>query len=221
MKRFVASAVTCAVMGLVVGAPALASTYPNARAVLPVAGYALTGDGQEYRNFDGQNNYVSTPTIGLPYELRVDWLAGRRLFLNITSNASNVNYPAISYTCVTGPEDPAKPANRNNPALGAAFYLTRSLLVSNIQCYNAAHDAGYWVDFIAPQNCMTVTHTPSTDPRFEGGDHYTVDGPNCTATVSVRSGTKVSQIKSGSGKSAKPVIFNVPVHLEFDMAPAT
>jgi hypothetical protein len=220
MKRLFASALACAVIGFLVAAPAFAAAYPNARAVLPTAGFALTGDGQEYRNFDGQANFVSTPTVpNAPYELRIDWQAGRRLFLNITSNASNVNYPVISAECVTGPEDPAKPSNRNNPALGAAFYLTKSLLVSNIQCYNAAHDAGYWVSFISPQNCMTVTKTPSTDPRFEGGDHYTIEGPNCTATVSIRSGTKVTQIKSGSGKTAKPVIFNVPVYLEFDMAP--
>lgn len=221
MKRVFASAVACAVIGLGMAAPAGAATYLKARAVLPTAGYALTGDGTEYRNFDLQNNYVTTPTAGVPFELRVDWQAGRRLFLNITSNASNVDYPAISYTCVTGPEDPAKPSNKNNPALGAAFYLTSSKLVANIQCYNATHDEGYWVSFINPENCMTVTKTPSTDPRFEGGDHYTIDGPNCTATVSIRSGTKVTQIKSGSGKTARPVVFNVPVHLEFDSAPAT
>lgn len=219
MKRVFASALACAVIGFLVAAPAVAATYLKARAVLPTAGYALTGDGQEYRNFDAQYNFVSTPTNpNGPYELRVDWLAGRRLFLNITSN--NADYPVISAECVTGPEDPLKPTNRNSPALGAAFYLTQSLLVSNIQCYNAAHDRGYWVSFISPQNCMTVTKTPSTDPRFEGGDHYTIDGPNCTATVSIRSGTKVTQIKAGSGKTAQPVIFNVPVHLEFDSAPA-
>jgi hypothetical protein len=222
MKRFVASAVACAVVGLVVAAPAFATTYPNARAVLPTAGYALTGDGDEYRNFDGQNNYVTTPTLpNSPYELRIDWLAGRRLFLNITSNQSNVAYPPITYTCVTGPEDPNKATNRNNPALGAAFFLGRTFLISNIQCYNAAHDAGYYVSFISPQSCMTVTKTASTDPRFEGGDHYTIDGSTCTATVSIRNGTKVTQIKSGSGKSAKPIVFNVPVFLEFDTAPVT
>ena len=220
MKRFVASAVACAVVGLIVVAPASAATYPNARAVLPTAGYALTGDGDEYRNFDLQNNYVTTPTLpNSPYEVRIDWLAGRRLFLNITSNQSNVAYPPITYTCVTGPEDPAKATNRNNPALGAAFYLSGSMIVSNIQCYNAAHDAGYYVAFINPRNCITVTKTASTDPRFQGGDHYTIDGPNCTATVSIRSGTKVTQIKSGSGKSAQAIVFNVPVHLEFDTAP--
>jgi hypothetical protein len=122
---------------------------------------------------------------------------------------------------VTGPEDPYHAANKNYPALGAAFYLGSTHLVSNIQCYNAAHDAGYWVSFISPQDCMTVTKTPSLDPRFEGGDHYTIDGPTCTATVSVRSGTKITQIKSGSGKTAKAVVFNVPVHVEFDTAPAT
>jgi hypothetical protein len=222
MKRLVASAVACAVIGLVVGAPAFAATYPNARTVVPTAGYALTGDGGEYRNFDGQWNYVVTPTVPYHnYELQIDWKAGRRLFLNITSNASNVNYPAIVYECVTGPEDPLKPANKNNPALGAAFYLAANRGVANIQCYNAAHDAGYWVSFINPLNCMTVTKEPSADPRFEGGDHYTIDGPNCTATVSIRNGTKVTQIKSGSGKTAKAVIFNVPVHLEFDSAPVT
>src|SRR5688572_10484051 len=181
MKRFVASAVACAVVGLVVAAPAIAGTYPNARVVVPTAGYALTGDSDpsgEYRNFGGQNNYVTTPTLpNSPYELRIDWQAGRRLFLNITSNQSNVAYPPITYTCVTGPEDPYKATNRNTPALGAAFYLTRSLIVSNIQCYNAAHDAGYWVDLINEQSCMTVTKTASADPRFPGGDHYTIDGP--------------------------------------------
>jgi hypothetical protein len=85
MKRLVAAAVACAVIGLILGAPALATTYPKARAVLPTVGFALTGDGTEYRNFDGQVNFVTTETIGSS-ELRVDWLAGRRLFLNITSN---------------------------------------------------------------------------------------------------------------------------------------
>ena len=222
MKRFLASAVACAVIGLVVAAPATAqTTYLKARAEVPTAGYALTGDGTEYRNFDGQSNYVTTQTASVPFELRVDWLAGRRLFLNITSNSSGVAYPPITYTCVTGPEDPYKASNRNNPALGAAFWLGTSRVVSNIQCYNAAHDAGYWVSFLNPQNCMTVTKTPSADPRFEGGDHWVIDGPNCTANVSTRSGTKVTQIKYGSGKTAKPIAFNVPIHLEFDSAPAT
>lgn len=222
MKKFVALAAACAAIGYIGAVPAGAATYPKARAVLPAAGYALTGDGTEYRNFDLQNNHVTTPTAGLhPYELRIDWQAGRRLFLNITSNQSGVAYPPISYTCVTGPEDPRHPANGNYPALGAAFYLTQSKLVENIQCYNAAHDAGYWVSFISPQNCTTVTKTPSLDPRFVGGDHYTIDGPTCTAHVSVRSGNKVTQIKSGSGKSAKPIVFNVPVHVEFDSAPAS
>jgi hypothetical protein len=220
MRRFLTAAIACAVIGLVVAAPALATTYPNARAVVPTAGYALTGDGQEYRNFDGQANFVSTEKTG-SYELRIDWQAGRRMFLNITSNASNVSYPAISYTCVTGPEDPTKPTNKNNPALGAAFYMTTTRLVSNIQCYNETHDEGYWVSFLSPENCMVLTKSPSSDPRFEGGDHYTIDGPNCTAHVSIRSGTTVTRIKSGSGKTAKPIVFNVPVHIEFDMAPAS
>lgn len=207
-------------IGYAVAAPASATTYPKARALVPSAGYALAGDGTEYRNFDFQSNYVTTATAGHPYELRIDWQAGRRLFLNITSNASNVSYPAISYTCVTGPEDPLHPANKGYPALGAAFYLTQSKLVENIQCYNATHDAGYWVSFLSPEKCTTVTKTASTDPRFEGGDHYTIDGPNCTAHVSIRNGTKVTQIKYGSGKTAKPIVFNVPVYLEFDSAPA-
>lgn len=219
MKRLVAVVAVCAAIGYTVAVPALATTYPKARAVLPPAGYALTGDGQEYRNFDLQNNYVTTPTTPYsPYELRIDWQAGRRMLLNITSNQSNVNYPAISYVCVTGPEDPLHPANSTYPALGAAFYLTASRLVSNIQCYNAAHDAGYYVAILSPQNCMTVTKTPATDPRFLGGDHYTIDGPTCTATVSVRNGTKLTQIKSG-GKNSAAVVFNVPVHIEFDAVP--
>ena len=196
--------------------PASATTYPNARSVFPVAGYALTGDGQEYRNFDGQANFVTTPEQ-YASELRTEWQAGRRLFLQITSNQSNVNYPAITYTCVTGPEDTSHPANANYSALGADFYLARSRLVANIQCYNATHDAGYWVAFINPQNCFTVTKTPAVDPRFLGGDHFTIDGPNCTATVSVRSGTKVTQITTG-GKRSTPVVFNVPMHVEFDRA---
>ncbi|HYP22424.1 MAG TPA: hypothetical protein VEV43_02525 [Actinomycetota bacterium] len=220
MKRLVAAALVCAVVGVVAATPAGAATYPRARTVLPTAGFALTGDGTEYRNFDLQNNYVTTKTAGLPFEVRTDWQSGRRLFLNITSNASNVNYPAISYTCVTGPEDPLRPTNKNSPALGSAFYLSTNRLVANIQCYNAAHDAGYFVSFINPQDCITVTQSPSTDPRFEGGDHYVIEGPNCTAHVSVRSGTKLTQIKSGSGKSAKPVVFNVPIYLEFDSEPA-
>ena len=219
MRRLIASVLACAAIGLAVAAPAGATTYPKARAVLPTAGFALTGDGTEYRNFDLQNNHVTTKTAGHPFELRVDWQAGRRLFLNITSNASNVAYPAISYTCVTGPENPDRAANKNNPALGAAFFLGSTMLVTNIQCYNAAHDAGYFVSFINPQNCITVTKTASTDPRFEGGDHYTIDGPNCTAHVYVRSGTKLTQIKSGGGKTAKPVVFNVPIQLEFDSEP--
>jgi hypothetical protein len=187
--------------------------------VFPTAGYALTGDGQEYRNFDGQMNFVITEKQ-YAYELRTDWQAGRRLFLNITSNQSNVNYPAITYTCVTGPEDPAHPANKGYPAMGGDFYLSQNRLVANIQCYNAAHSAGYWVSFINPQNCFTVTKTPATDPRFTGGDHFTIDGPNCTATVSIRNGTKVTQITTGSGKSSTPVVFNVPIHAEFDTAPS-
>lgn len=216
MKRLVASAAACAVIGYIVAAPALATTYPKTRAVFPSAGYALTGDGQEYRNFDGQANYVTTGERQNAWELRTDWQVGRRLFLNITSNQSNVNYPAITYTCVTGPEDPYHPASKTYPALGADFFLSQSKLLANIQCYNAAHDAGYYVSFITPQNCVVVTETVSTDPRFEGGDHFTIDGPNCTAHVYIRSGTKVTQIKSGSGKTAKPVVFNVPVHVEFD-----
>lgn len=214
MKRRVAAAAVCAVIGYLVAAPAVAATYPNARTVLPAAGYALTGDGDEYRNFDGQANYVTTEPIA--YELSTDWQAGRRLFLQITSNQSNVDYPAIVYTCVTGPEDPSRPTNKNSPALGAAFYLSANQLVANIQCYNATHDEGYWVSFINPRGCITVTKTPASDPRFMGGDHYTIDGPNCTAHVSVRNGNKVTQIKTGAGKSSQPVVFNVPVHVEFD-----
>lgn len=220
MKRLVSAAAACAVIGYIVAAPALASTYPDARAVLPTAGYALTGDGDEYRNFLGQANYVTTGEKQQAWELRIDWQAGRRLFLNITSNQSNVNYPAISYVCVTGPEDPNHPASKTYPAMGADFYHSSGRLLANIQCYNAAHDAGYYVSFLNPQNCITVTKTPASDPRFTGGDHFTLDGPNCTAHVSIRSGTKVTQIKSGSGKTAKPVVFNVPIRVEFDTAPS-
>ena len=218
MHRFVKVVSGLIGMACLVGAaaPASATTYPNARAVFPTAGYALTGDGQEYRNFDAQANFVSTELTNA-YELRDDWQAGRRLFLNITSNQSNVSYPAISYTCVTGPEDPYHPASSTYPALGADFYLAKNLLVANIQCYNAAHSAGYWVAFINPQNCFTVTKTAATDPRFSGGYHYTIDGPNCTATVSIRNGTKVTQIVTG-GKKSSPVVFNVPIHVEFDTA---
>lgn len=219
MKRVVAYVAACAAMGYILAASALATTYPNARAVFPTVGFALTGDGQEYRNFDGQANFVITGEKSTAWELRTDWQVGRRLFLQITSNQSNVNYPAIVYTCVTGPEDPLHPASKTYPALGADFYLSRSHLVANIQCYNAAHDAGYFVSFINPQNCFTVTKTPAIDPRFIGGDHFTIDGPACTAHVYVRSGTKVTQIKTG-GKSSTPVIFNVPMHVEFDTAPS-
>jgi hypothetical protein len=208
LKKTIATAV-CAVFGFaILVAPALAATYPNMRVEFPTAGYALTGDGQA--------NFVLTEKQ-YAYELRTDWQSGRRLFLNITSN--NANYPAITATCVTGPEDPGHPANKGYPAMGADFYLSQNRLVANIQCYNAAHSAGYWVSFINPQNCFTVTKTPATDPRFTGGDHFTIDGPNCTATVSIRNGTQVTQITTG-GKRSAPVIFNVPIHVEFDTAPS-
>ncbi|MDQ3957897.1 MAG: hypothetical protein M3273_06190 [Actinomycetota bacterium] len=198
------------------GGVSAATTYPNARTLFPTAGagFALSGDGREYRNFDGENNFVITQPA---YELRTEWQAGRRLFLNITSNVSGVAYPPISYTCVTGPEDPLHPENPNYPALGADFYLSNARLLANIQCYNETHDAGYYVSFINPQTCFVVTETPSLDPRFIGGKHYMIDGAGCTATVSQRSGTKVTTITSG-GRKGTPIVFNVPVHVEFDSA---
>jgi hypothetical protein len=217
MKRLFAIIVGCAAMTYLVMTPATASTDPKARALVPNSGYAVTGDGQtpagastEYRNFDGQNN----PTLASwVFDSKVDWQAGRTFHLSITSNRSSVAYPPITYTCVTGAENNQ---TKGGTYYGAELYITSNLQGGNLQCYNAAHSAGYFVYLTNASSCLTKSNSPSTDPRFVGGTHWTIDGPGCAAEVSIRSGNKVTEIQNGSGKTAQPVIFNFPIHIEFD-----
>jgi hypothetical protein len=163
-----------------------------------------------YRNW-GENNQVYTPAEYGSFQLHVDWQApaARRLELQITSPTP------ISYTCVTGSEDPARP---NGPPYGAGLHAY-SGGKAQLNCYNEARDRGYMVYTVSP--CVTMTRTgPPVDPAFAAagvpGWHYVIDGRQCRATVSVRNGQKLNVITVDGGRKSPAKVFDFPFYVEAD-----
>ena len=163
-RHWAAVALVAVVLAVV---PASASAADHAIAHVPDRGpYALLGDGQalgaslvgpasSYANYGGANNYVALYRAGYGtyFDLMVDWRGqpGRFLRLELRTPRS------ISYTCVTGPEDPANPSG---PPLGAAIDATDPYGADSIQCYNATRDDGYYLYF--SNDCFSIL--PAADP---------------------------------------------------------
>ena len=133
----------------------------------------------------------------------VDWRGqpGRFLRLELRTPRS------ISYTCVTGPEDPANPSG---PPLGAAIDASAPYGANAIQCYNATRDDGYYVYF--SNDCFSILRAADPPAR------YVIEGLRCKGKVADRDGEKIRWLTAnGTTRNyADPeaLIFDVPIYIE-------
>ncbi|MFN2543846.1 MAG: hypothetical protein ABR600_04635 [Actinomycetota bacterium] len=214
-------------LGLVTGSLALAGAMPGARAatqppqqvLVPNTTYAVQGDTKHpgpallggpsstYASFGGQANRVDILADNggiyghFSFIIENQGTEARRLNLRITAPSP------VSYTCVTGPEDPNRASNKNNPRLGAEVSITGGK--AQLLCYDSTGTQGYMV--YTPNVCVAITDVgPSTVPGTTR--HYVADGRGCKAEVYKLNKNRLTEVPS-SGPGG---LYDFPIYFEGD-----
>jgi hypothetical protein len=175
---------------------------PPAEAKVPNTGYAIIGDGNpvnpssSYRNLasgSSEDNLVAVYDSP-PYLYLIPDKSSRHIKLRVSSRADGTPMDPIEYKCEAG-----------------ALYVSSSNAA--LQCYNAAKNDGFYVDFPPfskssdPERlyspCFALEYWYDGDGTF----HMNADGSRCVAHLSDREKGRSTLLTDVNGD---PILFHVP-----------